>query len=178
MWPSHDAARPLSSSRLIDRVFEAAQHHPAVIPGLPVRSTLKRVADAPDQKQSDRDPVSDILGTTADAQSASQRVKETVDRCHLVEAQTPQVFERALLERAYIQIRAPGPQAPSLEGVTDDAGLIEHLGEAVYVVPGEPMNWKITDQQDMKLAEIVLTALEQDEAASMARRRLFLDDDD
>ena len=41
----HDAARPAASPELLDRVFAAARIHDAVIPGLQVTSTLKRVGD-------------------------------------------------------------------------------------------------------------------------------------
>ncbi|MEK0081528.1 bifunctional 2-C-methyl-D-erythritol 4-phosphate cytidylyltransferase/2-C-methyl-D-erythritol 2,4-cyclodiphosphate synthase [Benzoatithermus flavus] len=41
----HDAARPLVSAAVIGRVVAALEHHPAVLPVLPVVDTLKRVAD-------------------------------------------------------------------------------------------------------------------------------------
>ncbi|MCH7522700.1 MAG: ketose-bisphosphate aldolase, partial [Chloroflexi bacterium] len=40
----HDAARPGASKKLLDRIFEAAASLPAVVPGLEVRSTIKRVS--------------------------------------------------------------------------------------------------------------------------------------
>lgn len=74
------------------------------------------------------------------------RVVETVDRDGLYLIQTPQRFSRRLLMRAYEQ---GGP-------ATDDAGLVEALGEAVHTVEGDPENFKITYPRDLRRAEQVL----------------------
>ncbi|MEC8559673.1 MAG: 2-C-methyl-D-erythritol 4-phosphate cytidylyltransferase, partial [Planctomycetota bacterium] len=68
----------------------------------------------------------------------------TVPRERLVAVQTPQVFERGLLERAY--------REGSPEGATDDAMLVERLGEPVVVVEGEGRNIKVTTAEDLELA--------------------------
>ena len=125
----HDAARPCLASVWIDRVFKAAVADGAAILGTPVVSTLKRV----DQ---------------------GGRIMETVDRTGLWEAQTPQVFRRDLLERAFAHRRA----TPALAS-TDEACLVEALGEPVRVVEGSPINLKITSRDDLRLAEQALKAL-------------------
>jgi 2-C-methyl-D-erythritol 4-phosphate cytidylyltransferase len=79
------------------------------------------------------------------------RITATVDRESLWEAQTPQVFRRQLIIDAYAR-RGTGP-------VTDDAQLIERLGQNVTVVPCSPLNLKITSRDDLKLAEQVLKVL-------------------
>jgi len=122
----HDAARPCLATEWIDRVFAAGAKTGAAILATPVVSTLKRVG--PDHV-----------------------IRETVDRTGLWEAQTPQVFSRALLERAFAA--AAGRPA------TDEAGLIEALGHPVTVVPGSPINLKITSREDLRLAEQALKAL-------------------
>jgi 2-C-methyl-D-erythritol 4-phosphate cytidylyltransferase len=76
-------------------------------------------------------------------------IDETVSRADLWEAQTPQVFARDLLVRAY----ASGKSA------TDDAGLVEALGHGVSVVLGDPRNIKITTPGDLALAEAVIDSL-------------------
>ena len=76
---------------------------------------------------------------------AGHKIVQTVDRTQLWEAQTPQVFSRPLLLDAYA--RHAGGQ------VTDDAQLVEQLGQSVTVVPGSAMNRKITTREDLKLAE-------------------------
>ena len=82
---------------------------------------------------------------------ADQTIEETVPRERLWAAQTPQVFRRQLLLDAYA--KRGGFQA------TDDAQLVERLGERVTVVPGSSLNLKITTQEDLRLAEQVLKAL-------------------
>lgn len=83
--------------------------------------------------------------------AGDQTVAETVPRDGLWEAQTPQVFRRQLLLDAYAQ---RGDLA-----ATDDAQLVERLGHPVTVVPGSPLNVKITGMDDLRLAEAALKAL-------------------
>jgi len=78
-------------------------------------------------------------------------IRETVTREGLWEAQTPQVFRRQLLLDAYA--KREGLSA------TDDAQLVERLGHAVTVVPGSPINLKITTKEDLRLAGQALKAL-------------------
>jgi len=145
----HDAARPGASDELIGRVFEAAKVHPAVIPGLAVADTLKRVSEETVRAEAE-DAVADlILGEAAEAATSKGRfVQGTVDRTNLVAVQTPQIFEIGLLRRAYAQ--------PDLSGATDDAGLVERLGEKVLVVDGEFRNLKITVPDDLSLMRTML----------------------
>jgi 2-C-methyl-D-erythritol 4-phosphate cytidylyltransferase len=122
----HDAARPCIASAWIDRVFEAGVRTGAAILATPVVGTLKRVG-----------PDHTITGT--------------VDRTGLWEAQTPQVFTRDLLTRAFAAKHDPAH--------TDEAQLVEALGHRVTVVPGSPINLKITSREDLRLAEQALKAL-------------------
>ncbi len=79
------------------------------------------------------------------------QIAETVSREQLWEAQTPQVFGRQLLLDAYA--KRAGFNA------TDDAQLVERLGHPVTVVPGSPINMKVTTKEDQRLAEFALKAL-------------------
>jgi 2-C-methyl-D-erythritol 4-phosphate cytidylyltransferase len=74
------------------------------------------------------------------------------DRSTLRLVQTPQGFARDLLERAH---REAGPAASS--AATDDAALVERLGEPVHVVPGDPRAVKITTSEDLAYAGWLLT---------------------
>lgn len=78
-------------------------------------------------------------------------VQQTVDRTGLWSAQTPQVFRRELLLQAY-------QQRGSLNA-TDEAQLVEQLGHPVHVVPGSPLNLKITTPDDFRMAEVLLDVL-------------------
>lgn len=76
------------------------------------------------------------------------QIEETVPREYLWEAQTPQVFRRDLIFEAYQQKIRDVP--------TDDAQLVERLGQPVYVVPTDSGNIKITTQSDLVLAKYLV----------------------
>jgi 2-C-methyl-D-erythritol 4-phosphate cytidylyltransferase len=125
----HDAARPCLSTELVDAVFQAAVLTGAALLAVRVSDTIKRAGD---------DRV-----TTA-----------TVPRDQLYLAQTPQVFRRDLLEKAYAQrSHAPG-------SVTDDCQLVEALGHGCTIVDGSPLNLKITTHVDLKIAAAILPLLQ------------------
>ena len=121
----HDAARPLVRPEQIVRVFEQCRMHGAAALAEPVSDTLKR-ADI------------DLMVTAS------------VDRHQLYAMQTPQIFERALIEEAYRAVPAKGVS------VTDEVSAVERLGRKVFLVPAEDFNFKITYRQDLALAEFVL----------------------
>jgi 2-C-methyl-D-erythritol 4-phosphate cytidylyltransferase len=79
------------------------------------------------------------------------KIEETVSRQNLWEAQTPQVFRRQLLLDAYA--KRAGLNA------TDEAQMVERIGHPVTVVPGSPINIKITTKEDQRVAEHLLKAL-------------------
>lgn len=172
----HDAARPLASATLIDRIFLAAERYDAVVPGLPVASTLKRVEEV-DAPAAERDYIDDILSPPESGAASSKelRVIETVPRRDLYEVQTPQVFSLNLLRRGYDLIGS-GQLDPA--GITDDASLIEALGRTVRIVEGEPTNLKITRAGDMELAEALATARDAASAKQAAAKKLFRLDDE
>lgn len=74
-------------------------------------------------------------------------VQETLLREDLRATQTPQVFRYNLLREAY---------QGDLDGVTDDASLVERLGHTVNTFPGSSENIKVTTQVDLHLAEVIL----------------------
>lgn len=75
-----------------------------------------------------------------------RHIRRTVPRDDLWRAQTPQGFPRDMLQRAH---DAAGVGADA----TDDAILVERLGEPVRVVPDTAANFKITTADDLALAE-------------------------
>jgi len=92
-------------------------------------------------------PVSNTLKRVG----ANHQVEETVSRQGMWEAQTPQVFRRQMILDAYAK-RGDEP-------ATDDAQLVERLGETVVVVPGSNLNLKITTREDLRLAAGAIKAL-------------------
>ncbi len=97
----HDAARPLVPAVVVDRVLAALDAHPAVIPGLAVRDTLKRVQEG--------------------------EVAATVSREGLIAVQTPQGFDYALLRRAHAEAGDLG--ATDDAGLVERLGLAVHVVE-------------------------------------------------
>jgi 2-C-methyl-D-erythritol 4-phosphate cytidylyltransferase len=87
------------------------------------------------------------IGDTIKRADDFGRVLSTVDRRGLWSAQTPQAFPRRVLERGHAAARGE-EFAP-----TDDAMLVERLGEPIELIPGSVRNLKITTTQDLALAE-------------------------
>jgi 2-C-methyl-D-erythritol 4-phosphate cytidylyltransferase len=126
----HDAARPCLTGEQIDAVFAAGVAHGAALLAIPVSDTVKRV------------------GT-------DRFITETIPRGGLYLAQTPQVFRRELLLRAY----ANRGRLEHGGTATDDTQLVEAIGHPCAVVEGSALNLKITTAADLRLASAVLQAL-------------------
>ena len=89
-------------------------------------------------------PVIDVVETV---RHLTEEGSETVPRDRYKLVQTPQVFEVELLRRAY--------QQTYTDLFTDDASVVEALGEKVYLVKGNRENIKLTTPFDLKLAEML-----------------------
>ncbi|MDO8106630.1 2-C-methyl-D-erythritol 4-phosphate cytidylyltransferase [Isoptericola sp. b441] len=130
----HDAARPGVPPEVVDRVVRALRAgHGAVVPAVAVVDTVKRVGAG----DGDAEPV-----------------LETVPRLSLRAVQTPQGFDRALLERAHAA--AARHAHDEAVAASDDAGLVEMLDEQVWVVAGDERSAKITTPRDLTVAELLL----------------------
>jgi 2-C-methyl-D-erythritol 4-phosphate cytidylyltransferase len=122
----HDAARPLLTPALAERVLAAVDAgSDAAIAASPVTDTVKRVGQ-------------------------DRYVLETLDRSELCAVQTPQAFRCSVLERA---LDVP---AEILASATDDAWLVERIGGSVAVVDAPRENLKITTALDLAVAELLL----------------------
>ena len=91
------------------------------------------------------------VSSTLKRVSESGVIEETIPREKVWEAQTPQVFAREILLEAYR--RRDGFQG------TDEAQLVERIGHPVTIVPGSPINLKVTTKEDLRLAGFSLKAL-------------------
>lgn len=120
----HDGVRPLVSVETIGRCFTAAAESGAAIPVLPVIDTLRYVGHA-------------------DENGVNTEQGHNVLRSDYRVVQTPQTFRLALLRRAFTQ--------PFSERFTDDASVVEALGEKVTMVDGNRENIKITTPYDLKV---------------------------
>ncbi len=71
-----------------------------------------------------------------------------VDRSLFRSIQTPQIFPTDLLKKAF--------QQPFLPEFTDEATVVETLGESIHLVEGEKRNIKITTEFDLEIAKTLL----------------------
>jgi 2-C-methyl-D-erythritol 4-phosphate cytidylyltransferase len=92
-------------------------------------------------------PVLPVVDTIKSV-DADGTVTGTPDRSTLRAVQTPQGFDVDLLERAN----------RDAADATDDAGLVERLGERITTVAGDPLAFKITTPLDLVLARTVLAS--------------------
>lgn len=86
-----------------------------------------------------------VIGVVETVRRLTAAGSETVPRDSYKLVQTPQVFEVDLLLRAYRQ--------PYTDAFTDDASVVEALGEQVYLVEGNRENIKLTTPSDLRMAE-------------------------
>jgi 2-C-methyl-D-erythritol 4-phosphate cytidylyltransferase len=121
----HDACRCCVTEELIVKVIDAANKSGAAIPACSVTATVKEVQDT--------------------------KIIKTVDRTGLYEAQTPQIFEAGLLQRAYDHLKNLDQSK-----ISDDSQLVEVLGEQVTIVETDSSNIKITYKTDIAIAEAIL----------------------
>jgi 2-C-methyl-D-erythritol 4-phosphate cytidylyltransferase len=128
----HDAVRPLVTREQVEHVIAEARECRAAILGIPALDTVKEVKRA-------------SLPTDV------ALILTTIPRERVVLAQTPQVFDAALLRMAFARAAADGVSA------SDESGLIERLGHDVHVVLGSERNLKITRPGDIELAEFYLS---------------------
>jgi 2-C-methyl-D-erythritol 4-phosphate cytidylyltransferase len=91
-------------------------------------------------------PALPVADTVKEAGS-DRIVVRTLDRNRLWAVQTPQVFRYELLLHAHRQVTA---------AVTDDAAMVEALGERVRLFDGDPRNVKVTTVEDLEFANFLL----------------------
>ena len=127
----HDAVRPFVTVEQLERLIAEARGRGAVILGIPAIDTVKEV-----KRASLPEDVARITGT--------------IPRERIVLAQTPQAFRYGILREAFARAEADGVTA------SDEASLVERLGQDVYVVLGSERNLKITRPADMDLARFYL----------------------
>ena len=118
----HDGVRALVTKRLIIGAMLAAEEHKAVIPVMGVVDSYRQV------------------------EGSESRI---IDRTTLRTVQTPQVFEAALLRKAYEQEYDAK--------FTDDASVVEAMGVNIALIEGERGNIKITTPDDLEYAEWLLS---------------------
>ena len=123
----HDGVRPFVNAELITRALDAGVEHGAAMLGTPTVVQLKLVDD-------------------------EEFISGSLDRSHSWLGQTPQVFLRELLEKAYA-----GAIADRYARISDDADLVaEYTGHKVKIVRSEDYNIKITTRTDLLIADQIM----------------------
>lgn len=120
----HDGVRPFVTDNMISELIKLVKLHDAVIPCSPVRYTLKQIK--------------------------SNQIIKTVDRKHLYNAQTPQVFDFKLIYKFHKKALKT-----SID-FTDDSSILEYYGIPVYSLVCDDKNIKITDPYDLELARLLI----------------------
>ena len=123
----HDAARPCVTNRMILDSISGARRYKACTVAMPVKDTIKIVNE-------------EGFGV------------ETPDRNTVYQIQTPQTFDRKLLEEAYDRLRISGDR-----DITDDTMIVErYMDVQSKMIEGSYENFKVTTPEDIRLAELFL----------------------
>jgi len=127
----HDAVRCCLTEQWVDEVFKTAEKTGAAMLACPVVATLKKIENG--------------------------KIVKTVDRTGMYEAQTPQVFKKDLLKKAYANL-----EKLDKAKISDDSQLIEALGHEVSIVETDSSNIKITTKSDIAIAEAIIKSRAKD----------------
>ena len=117
----HDGARPFLTPDLIEDGLKVVEEIGAAVAAVPVKDTIKLAAD-------------------------ERLIEETLQRDRLWAAQTPQIFNYDMINRAYDNLATE---------VTDDATAVERLGHKIQLYMGDYKNIKVTTTEDLALAKII-----------------------
>lgn len=130
----HDAARPLIRKAWVNQLIRCLRGYDGIVLGRRVVPTVKEI------------------------RPENMEIARTLDRTCLFEAQTPQLFTKKALLRAY---RLLGRRAFR---ATDDASLVEAIGGRLRTVIHSDANLKVTTYQDLVMIQ---NMLEQKAAAEL-----------
>jgi 2-C-methyl-D-erythritol 4-phosphate cytidylyltransferase len=120
----HDGVRPFVSIDTIKRCFEVAEKLGNAIPTISPTESLRILND---------------------------QGSIPVNRFHVKQIQTPQVFSAALIKNAYLQEYNPE--------FTDDATVLEKTGEKINLIEGNRENIKITTPEDLLISAALLKSI-------------------
>jgi 2-C-methyl-D-erythritol 4-phosphate cytidylyltransferase len=121
----HDCARPLITAEQLVGLHKIVRREDAVVLAHRVTDTIKQHSD-------------------------NARLR-TLDRSRLWAMETPQVFARKLIDRAYQRVQSRGLR------ITDDAAAVEKLGHPIALLENTQPNPKITTPADLAYLEYLLS---------------------
>jgi 2-C-methyl-D-erythritol 4-phosphate cytidylyltransferase len=117
----HDGVRPFVTVDTIKRCFETAEKLGNAIPAVSPSDSLRMLTD---------------------------KGSMPLNRMHVKQIQTPQVFNAELIKKAYLQ--------EYITEFTDDATVLEKMGEKINMVDGNRENIKITNPEDLLISSALL----------------------
>jgi 2-C-methyl-D-erythritol 4-phosphate cytidylyltransferase len=120
----HDGVRPFVTVDTIKRCFETAEKLGNAIPAVSPSDSLRMLTD---------------------------KGSIPLNRMHVKQIQTPQVFNAELIKKAYLQ--------EYITEFTDDATVLEKMGEKINMVDGNRENIKITNPEDLLISSALLPAV-------------------
>jgi len=120
----HDGVRPFVSIDTIKRCFETAERLGNAIPSISPTESLRLL---------------------------TEQGSMPVNRMHVKQIQTPQVFSSALIKKAYLQEYKPE--------FTDDATVLEQTGEKINIIEGNRENIKMTNPEDLLISNALLPTI-------------------
>ena len=118
---THDAVRPFVTEKIIKDNIEAMREHSACGTYMPAADTIIR--------------------------SDGEKVRETLNRSELYQAQTPQTFRFGDLRRNYYSL-----SEEQKKKLTDTCSVFTACNEDIYLVVGDALNFKITTDSDLRMA--------------------------
>ncbi len=140
----HDGVRPFVSPEVIRRCYAEAEAHGAVVPVIPVVETVRQLVKEDNTERGTRHSEAVVHCPLSIVNSKSV----TVDRNAYRLVQTPQTFRATLLRRAY--------ELPYCDAFTDDASVVETLGETIFLTEGNRENIKLTTPYDLIVAQALV----------------------
>lgn len=120
----HDGVRPFVSIDTIKRCFDTAEQLGNAVPAISPAESLRII---------------------------TEEGSVPVNRFHVKQIQTPQVFSCGLIRNAYLQEYSPD--------FTDDATVLEKTGEKINLVEGNRENIKITNPEDLLISTALLQSI-------------------
>ncbi len=126
----HDGVRPLISTDIIAESFKLASIHKTAVTSVRLKESIR------------------MIDTNSNIRADSQDHTKAVDRSLFRLIQTPQTFDVELIRRAY--------QSTEDSSLTDDASVVEKLGQKIVLFEGSYENIKITTPDDLIVAEALL----------------------
>ena len=133
----HDGVRPFVTREFLERMFLLGEELGAVVPVIKPIDSMRLIGE-------EQASMTNIEGV--------QMAGEPIEREKYVFVQTPQVFHSNILLEAYEQAFTPS--------FTDDASVVERVGGRIFTTVGSRINIKVTQPEDMLLAEAILSHIQ------------------